>query len=66
MLQTLRDHRLFAIFSKCEFWFKSVTFLVHMVSKDGNIVDPAKIEAIHNCARPISSTDVHSFIGLEG
>ena len=46
VLQTLRDYRLYAKFSKCEFWLEQVTFLGHVVSKDGIQVDPKKIEAI--------------------
>ncbi|KAL4038164.1 hypothetical protein IC575_001771 [Cucumis melo] len=46
VLQTLRDNKLYAKFSKCEFWLKQVSFLGHVVSKDGVSVDPAKIEAI--------------------
>ncbi|KAL4013380.1 hypothetical protein IC575_025547 [Cucumis melo] len=44
VLQTLRDNKLYAKFSKCEFWLKQVSFLGHVVSKDGVSVDPAKIE----------------------
>lgn len=43
MLQTLRDHVLFAMFSKCEFWLKSETILGHVVSKDGFMVDPVRL-----------------------
>ena len=35
VLQTLREHQLYAKFSKCEFWLDQVAFLGHMVSKDG-------------------------------
>ncbi|KAL4017164.1 hypothetical protein IC575_024840 [Cucumis melo] len=35
VLQTLRDNKLYAKFSKCEFWLKQVSFLGHVVSKDG-------------------------------
>ena len=45
VLQTLRDHHLYAKFSKCEFWLDKVAFLGHMVSKEGIMVDP-KVEAI--------------------
>ncbi|KAL4038688.1 hypothetical protein IC575_002311 [Cucumis melo] len=44
VLQTLRDNKLYAKFSKCEFWLKQVSFLGHVVSKAGVSVDPAKIE----------------------
>ncbi|KAA0032426.1 pol protein [Cucumis melo var. makuwa] len=46
VLQTLRDNKLYAKFSKCEFWLKQVSFLGHVVSKAGVSVDPAKIEAV--------------------
>ncbi|KAL4016608.1 hypothetical protein IC575_024260 [Cucumis melo] len=45
VLQTLRDNKLYAKFSKCEFWLKQVSFLGHVVSKAWVSVDPAKIEA---------------------
>lgn len=32
VLQRLRDHRLYAKFSKCEFWLKKIKFLGHIVS----------------------------------
>ena len=46
VLQTLREHQLYAKFSKCEFWLDQVAFLGHIVSRDGIQVDPKKIEAI--------------------
>ena len=46
VLQTLRDHRFYAKFSKCEFWLEQVAFLGHVVSKNGIQVDPKKIEAV--------------------
>ncbi|CAN4091741.1 unnamed protein product [Withania somnifera] len=45
ILRTLREHKLYAKFSKCEFWLESVAFTGHVVSKDGVSVDPAKIRA---------------------
>ena len=47
-LQTLREHELYAKFSKCEFWLNSVSFLGHVVSKDGISVDMKKVEAIQS------------------
>ena len=46
VLQTLREHKLYAKMSKCEFWMKEVKFLGHVVSKQGVAVDPTKIEAV--------------------
>ncbi|KAL4030110.1 hypothetical protein IC575_008344 [Cucumis melo] len=66
VLQTLRDNKLYAKFSKCEFWLKQVSFLGHVVSKDGVSVDPAKIEAITCWTRPSTVSEVRSFLGLAG
>ena len=66
MLQTLRDHRLYAKFSKCEFWLEQVSFLDHVVSKDGIQVDPKKIEAVVDWPRPTIVTEIRSFLGLAG
>ena len=43
VLQRLRDHHLYAIFSKCEFWLDSVKFLGHTISSEGISVDPTKV-----------------------
>nr|GFA68931.1 retrotransposon protein, putative, Ty3-gypsy subclass [Tanacetum cinerariifolium] len=42
VLQTLRQEKLYAKFSKCEFWLSSVAFLGHIVSAEGITMDPAK------------------------
>ena len=41
-LQLLRDNQLYAKLSKCEFWLEQVAFLGHIISKDGQTVDPKK------------------------
>ncbi|KAL0560422.1 hypothetical protein IC582_000827 [Cucumis melo] len=66
VLQTLRDNKLYAKFSKCEFWLKQVSFLGHVVSKDGVSVDPAKIEVVTGWTRPSTVSEVRSFLGLAG
>jgi hypothetical protein len=43
VLQKLRDHRLYAKLSKCEFWIKRVSFLSHVISKEDISVDLSKI-----------------------
>ena len=40
ILQLLRDHQLYATFSKCEFWLIEVRFLRHVVSASCMTVDP--------------------------
>ncbi|XP_071924797.1 uncharacterized protein [Coffea arabica] len=66
VLQTLREHQLFAKFSKCEFWLEEVGFLGHIISKDGLAVDPAKVEAVAKWKQPENPTEVRSFLGLAG
>nr|XP_025669964.1 uncharacterized protein LOC112769693 [Arachis hypogaea] len=66
VLQTLRDHKLYAKFSKCEFWLDQVTSLGHVVSTDGIMVDPKKVEAVQKWPRPTTVTEIHSFLGLAG
>jgi hypothetical protein len=46
VLETLREHQLYAKFSKCEFWIKEVRFLGHILSARGVSVDPSKIKSI--------------------
>ena len=48
VLQTLRQHQLYAKFNKCEFWLCRVGFLGHVVSTDGIYVDSQKLEAVAN------------------
>ena len=45
----LKYNELFAKLLKCEFWFKSLAFLSHIVSDDGIRVDSQKIEALQSC-----------------
>nr|GEZ58147.1 retrotransposon protein, putative, Ty3-gypsy subclass [Tanacetum cinerariifolium] len=46
ILKLLKDEKLYAKFSKCDFWLNSVQFLGHVIDSSGIHVDPAKIEAI--------------------
>ncbi|GJS67642.1 putative reverse transcriptase domain-containing protein [Tanacetum coccineum] len=48
ILELLKKERLYAKFSKCDFWLDSVQFLGHVIDCSGVHVDPAKIEAIKN------------------
>ncbi|KAL4011234.1 hypothetical protein IC575_028286 [Cucumis melo] len=66
VLETLRANKLYAKFSKCEFWLRKVTFLGHVVSSEGVSVDPAKIEAVTNWTRPSTVSEIRSFLGLAG
>ena len=64
VLQLLRDHRLYAKFSKYEFWLIEVKFLGHVVSVSGVSVDPEKVEAVMSWERTNSVFKIRSFLGL--
>ena len=66
VLEFLRDHQLYAKFSKCEFWLTEVIFLGHMVLTSGVSVDPQKVEVVMSWERPKSVFKIHSFLGLVG
>ena len=44
VLSRLREHKLYAKFSKCEFWLSKVPFLGHILSRDGISIDPSKVK----------------------
>ncbi|KAL0544931.1 hypothetical protein IC582_020061 [Cucumis melo] len=66
VLETLRANKLYEKFSICEFWLKQVSFLGHVVSKDGVSIDPTKIEVVTSWPRPSTVNEVCSFLGLAG
>ena len=66
VLQTLKEHKLYAKFSKSKFWLKEVSFLGHVISEKGIAVDPAKVKAVVDWKQPENPTEVRSFLGLAG
>nr|GEW29211.1 hypothetical protein [Tanacetum cinerariifolium] len=66
ILKLLKKERLYAKFSKCDFWLDSVKFLGHVINRSGVHVDPAKIEAIKNWTVPMTPTEVRQFLRLGG
>jgi hypothetical protein len=52
--------------NKCCFAAKTITFLGHVVSKNGTRPDPGKIEAVLHFPMPKIVTSVRSFLGLTG
>nr|GEZ35410.1 hypothetical protein [Tanacetum cinerariifolium] len=57
VLEILRQKKLYAKFSKCDFWLGQVAFLGHIVSADGITMDPAKVETITKWPRPTMVTE---------
>ncbi|GJZ88339.1 putative reverse transcriptase domain-containing protein [Tanacetum coccineum] len=66
MLDLLRNEKLYAKFSKCEFWLQEVHFLGHVVNHKGIHVDPSKIKAMKSWKAPTTPSEVRSFLGLAG
>ena len=66
VLKTLRDRKLYAKLSKCEFWMEEVAFLGHIISQGGIAVDPTKVKAVLDWERPRTVTEIKSFLGLAG
>jgi hypothetical protein len=66
VLQVLREHQLYAKFNKCSFYQNQIHYSGHIISKDGIVVDPEKIEAIREWSTPKNVSEVISFMGLDG
>jgi hypothetical protein len=66
VLQRLRDHKLYAKFSKCEFWLNTVKFVGHTIFSDGISVDPSKVQEVMDWKPPTLVHQIRSFLGLVG
>jgi hypothetical protein len=66
VLTRLREHQLYAKFSKCTFWLEEIQFLGHFLSAKGIAVDPNKVKDILEWKSPTTVHQVRSFLGLTG
>ncbi|GJW24283.1 putative nucleotidyltransferase, ribonuclease H [Tanacetum coccineum] len=66
VLEFLKQEKLYAKFSKCEFWLREVQFLGHVINRDGIHVDHSKVKAVKNWEAPRTPSEVRSFLGLAG
>ncbi|GJV93703.1 putative reverse transcriptase domain-containing protein [Tanacetum coccineum] len=66
VLELLKKEKLYAKFSKCEFWLREVQFLGHVINGNGIHVDPSKIEAVKNWKAPRTPTEVRTLLRLAG
>ncbi|WVZ76144.1 hypothetical protein U9M48_024142 [Paspalum notatum var. saurae] len=64
VLQKLREHKLYAKFSKCDFWIEEVKFLGHVISNGGIAVDQSKVSEVQKVPEDVK--DIRSFLGLAG
>jgi hypothetical protein len=66
VLQCLRDNQLYGKLSKCLFYQSKIHYLGHVISDEGIIVDPTKVEAIMEWSALTNVPEVRSFMGLAG
>lgn len=64
VLQRLRDAGLKLKTTKCDFAWKEVRYLGHIVSASGVRPDPSKIEAVSNYPTPKNVHELRQFLGL--
>ncbi|GKD03014.1 putative reverse transcriptase domain-containing protein, partial [Tanacetum coccineum] len=61
VLGLLKREKLYAKFSKCEFWLREVQFFGHVINGNGIHVDPSMIEAVKNWKAPRTPTECKTF-----
>jgi hypothetical protein len=57
VLEKLRSNKLYAKFSKCEFWLTEVAFLGHVISAGGVSVDPGKVKDVLSWMPPTTALE---------
>ncbi|GJV91885.1 putative reverse transcriptase domain-containing protein [Tanacetum coccineum] len=60
ILELVKKEKLYAKFSKCEFWIPKVQFLDHVIDSQGIHVDPAKIESIKDWESLKTPTEIQN------
>jgi hypothetical protein len=66
VLEKLRSNKMYAKFSKCEFWLTKVAFRGHVISARGDSVDPGKVRDVLNWMPPTNVSEIRSFLRLAG
>jgi Reverse transcriptase (RNA-dependent DNA polymerase)/RNase H-like domain found in reverse transcriptase/Integrase zinc binding domain/Retroviral aspartyl protease/Chromo (CHRromatin Organisation MOdifier) domain len=66
VLKLLRENKLYAKESKCEFFKNEVSFLGHVVGEKGISMEEHKVKAVREWPVPKDVSDVRSFLGLAG
>ncbi|XP_043725737.1 uncharacterized mitochondrial protein AtMg00860-like [Telopea speciosissima] len=64
VLQRSTEKKLYAKFSKCEFWLSQVALLGHVVSVEGIKIDPCKLNTVMEWEAPKNAGEIRSFLGL--
>lgn len=66
VLQLLIEHKLYAKLSKCDFFWSQIHYIGHIISEEGVLVYPKKIQAIRERPTPKNMDEFRSFMGLAG
>jgi hypothetical protein len=66
VLQVLREHQLYAKLSKCSFYQRQIHYFGHIISEEGIVMEPEKVEAIKEWSAPRNVAEVRSFMGIAG
>jgi hypothetical protein len=66
VLEKLQSNKLYAKFSKCEFWLTKVAFLGHVIYAGGVSIDQGKVKDVLNWMPPTTTSEIQSFLGLAG
>jgi hypothetical protein len=66
VLQTLRKHKLYRKFDKCDFYQKEIQYLGHVISAKRIVVDTERIKCIKEWPIPKDVADIWSFMGITG
>ena len=64
ILRVLREHQLFSMFGKCNFFKDRIQYLGHVRTKDEILVDPNEMKSITECLFPKNITNIRSFMGI--
>jgi len=64
VLEVLQQQQLYAKLSKCDFGCLEVEYLGHLISEDGVVADPTKIEAMVKWPMPRNLKALRGFLGL--
>ncbi|XP_016467122.2 uncharacterized protein LOC107789765 [Nicotiana tabacum] len=60
----LKHHQLFVKMEKCQFGQREVRYLGHVISNQGVVVDPEKIEVVMSWPKPTNPKAMRGFLGL--
>jgi hypothetical protein len=58
ILERLRNEKLYAKLEKCEFWLDSVSFLGHVISREGVAINPKRVKVVVEWTRPTSVFEI--------